>query len=225
MIIRTFYNDQQISVPNGLTTLEEFRKWIYSDGYPEHALVSYIHGDVEVDMSPEKAESHNQVKSAVNNVLGPLVERLDSGRYYPDGLWLTSDLAGLSTEPDGTFATWETLTTRRAYIAPSNDEVRGGIEMRGTPDWVMEVVSDSSVRKDSVLLLDAYYAAGIREYWLIDARHGELAFTVYTRALGGFDSVSPVDGWSRSTVFEREFRFTKSKDRLGGVRFGLECRD
>jgi Uma2 family endonuclease len=42
---------------------------------------------------------------------------------------------------------------------------RGGYtEIQGSPDMVLEVVSDSNVHKDYELLRRAYWEAGIREY-------------------------------------------------------------
>jgi Uma2 family endonuclease len=59
--------------------------------------------------------------------------------------------------------------------------VQGGgdyIEILGSPDLVVEIVSDSSVRKDTTLLRDAYWKAGVREYWLFDARGAEIRFDI-----------------------------------------------
>lgn len=43
---------------------------------------------------------------------------------------------------------------------------RWGID--GAPDFVLEVISDSSKRKDCILKLQKYACAGVREYWIID---------------------------------------------------------
>lgn len=47
----------------------------------------------------------------------------------------------------------------------------------GAPDWVMEVLSPSSVVMDCRRKLEAYRSAGVREYWIIDPR-GETV-TIY----------------------------------------------
>jgi hypothetical protein len=50
-------------------------------------------------MSPEKFDTHNQVKAEVNGVLQQLMKQLDLGKYCPDGLWITSAIeaaAGLT---------------------------------------------------------------------------------------------------------------------------------
>ncbi len=38
----------------------------------------------------------------------------------------------------------------------------------GAPDWVLEVVSPSSKKRDYILKLQKYQNAGVREYWIID---------------------------------------------------------
>ena len=43
---------------------------------------------------------------------------------------------------------------------------------------VLEVVSDGSVRKDTVVLRRAYWEAGVREYWLVDARRDPPSFDI-----------------------------------------------
>ena len=38
----------------------------------------------------------------------------------------------------------------------------------GAPDFVAEVLSESTRKKDLVLKLNKYMTAGVREYWLVD---------------------------------------------------------
>lgn len=38
----------------------------------------------------------------------------------------------------------------------------------GAPDFVLEIVSPSSVKMDYVKKLDKYADAGVREYWIVD---------------------------------------------------------
>ena len=45
----------------------------------------------------------------------------------------------------------------------------------------------------------AYFAAGIEEYWLVDARRADLLFQIHARGTGAFEPVSPDgDGWQPS---------------------------
>jgi Uma2 family endonuclease len=49
------------------------------------------------------------------------------------------------------------------------------------PDLIVEIVSDTSVRKDTERLPVSYFAAGVGEFWLIDARRDPLEFLIHRR--------------------------------------------
>ena len=38
----------------------------------------------------------------------------------------------------------------------------------GAPDFIIEILSNSTKKKDSVIKLNKYLNAGVREYWMID---------------------------------------------------------
>lgn len=40
----------------------------------------------------------------------------------------------------------------------------------GAPDWVIEIVSESSRRMDYMIKLFKYRMAGVREYWIVDSK-------------------------------------------------------
>lgn len=63
-------------------------------------------------------------------------------------------------------------------------------EIEGAADLVVECVSDSSVTKDSRVLLDLYHRARVREYWLIDARPAGAVVAVHQWAAGGYARMS-----------------------------------
>ena len=50
----------------------------------------------------------------------------------------------------------------------------------------MEIVSDSSVVKDTRQLRQAYARAGVHEYWLVDARGEDLLFEILSNTGGEF---------------------------------------
>jgi len=50
----------------------------------------------------------------------------------------------------------------------------------------------------------AYYQAGVREYWLIDARGKELSFELLRRGDAAFETTpADADGYQRSEVLRR----------------------
>ena len=80
------------------------------------------------------------------------------------------------------------------------------VELKGTPDLVVEIVSDDSFAKDTRRLPRPYFRAGIPEFWLIDARGERLRFEIHRRGKKGFEPVSPGPlGEQRSLVLRGRF--------------------
>lgn len=102
-----------IEVPRDAGTLDGFRRWARSDQFPQRGRVTSIDGELTIEMSPERYESHMAVKEAISRVLGGIVDSTDLGRFYSDGAWITNEAAGVSNEPDASFASWETLESGR----------------------------------------------------------------------------------------------------------------
>ena len=213
-----------IHVPASAATFAGFRAWATSDEFPESLRASFISQELVIDMSPEELESHNKVKSEVSAVVATLIKRLDTGEFYGDGTLVTNEAAELSTEPDATFVAWESFEANKVRLVERKDRPDQFIELVGTPDWVLEVVSRSSVKKDTELLLDAYHRAGIPEYWIIDAPFDEVSFQILRRRRDRYVVIKPSDGWYRSAVFHQSFRLRRRKNRLGRWAYTLEAK-
>ena len=56
--------------------------------------------------------------------------------------------------------------------------------VRVRPDWVCEIVSPTSARRDRVRKMNVYHAAGVPHYWLIDPQDETL--TVYRWTAEGY---------------------------------------
>src|SRR5205823_9972930 len=137
------------------------------DAFPETGQLSFLKGDVWVDMSKEQVFDHNQVKTEFTRILAGLVWEIQTDHYFADGVFVSNEDADVSNQPDGTFVS--TASFQQGLVRVVEGRTRGHVELEGTPDMVLEVVSDSSVEKDTVILRQAYAEAGIREYWLVDA--------------------------------------------------------
>jgi Uma2 family endonuclease len=127
----------------------------------------------------------------------------------------------LSTEPDGTFVSFESLRRGRIELV---EGAEGFIELEGTPDMVLEVVSASSVEKDTVVLRELYWQAGVPEYWLVDARGERLQFDILRRRPDGYVETRTQAGWLKSAVFGKSFRLSSSLDELGHPEYTLSVR-
>ena len=163
----------RVRVPATTLRHSGFREWIKSSEFPEGVRATYASGQVFVEMSPEATETHNKVKLAISTDLLQLVRSERLGEAYADGTLLTHVGAAISTEPDFLFATWEAFESGRLRLIEKANRHDDYIELEGTPDLVVEIVSDSSQTKDLVTLRAHYHAAGVPEYWLVDpdARH------------------------------------------------------
>jgi Uma2 family endonuclease len=150
-----------------------------------------------------------------------LLQEARIGRFFHDRVLVTNIGAGLSTEPDGTFVSFDALKTRRVRRVRGAE---GYIELVGSVDMTLEVVSASSVHKDTVVLRDLYWEAGVKEYWLIDARRGGLSFEVLRRAKRGYIATRSRAGWVDSSVFGRAFKLTRKLDEIGDPEYRLAVR-
>jgi Uma2 family endonuclease len=209
----------QIRVPTHFPDLASFRRWCMSPDYPEHGDVFWIDGDIWVSDEMEDFSTHNAVKTEVLIVLGQLVKAKKLGIMFSDGMRLVHPRASLSVEPDAMFASFETVRAKRIRLKPNKKNRI--LEAVGSPDMVLEVTSDSSVPKDN-RLEQKYFAAGVIEYWRIDARGEELKFDILRRATAGFVPTLAEHGYLRSTVFGRYFGLTVEVGALGIPEFVLD---
>jgi Uma2 family endonuclease len=218
------YLDRQIVVPPSAHTLAGFRAWATSPDFPDRGRISFIDHEIIIDMSPEEIETHNKVKTEVGFVLANLNKRLKLGEFYSDRSLVTNVEANVSNEPDAAFALWETLEQQRLRLVPKDGKEDKYMELEGTPDWVLEIVSDSSVRKDTRRLRERYHRAGIPEYWLIDARRDNLDFQLLVRGETDYTAAAGRGGWQASPVFRRRFRLVRQRGRMDLWEYTLQVK-
>jgi Uma2 family endonuclease len=212
-----------LRIPPSAFTINGFREWVKSDELPEHMRVTFVSGEITLDMSQEELETHNKVKTEVMRVLGNLDPEADVGTLYTDGVLISDEGAEVSNNPDGVYVSWDCLDAGRVRLVARKGKEGQYLEIEGAPDWVMEIVSNSSVKKDTKDLRKAYHKAGIREYWLIDARGEEIDFQLLVWRKRGYAAAPKTGGWQHSPVFGRSFRLTRTKHRRGGWLYRLEA--
>jgi Uma2 family endonuclease len=210
-----------IDVPDWVRDLNSFRKWRHSGVLPDEFPVHFISGRVWVDTEVEEVFSHTRVKQSLNYFLDGYIRQNKLGVYYPDGVLLTNDDAELGVEPDAMFVA-------RSQFENGRVEFRAGrkakaTEMVAAPDLVVEIVSPSSVKKDTIFLKQAYHAAKIPEYWLIDGRGDRVRFDIHIWAEDGYIVAEPDGGWKHSEVFQKEFRLVRVQE-FGMIDYTLEIR-
>jgi Uma2 family endonuclease len=211
--------EQDVRIPGWVRDLTSFRRWAKSDDFPERGWYAHLNGELWVDPSMERL-AHNQIKAEIGLVLGALVKRSGTGRFVGDRMLLTNTEADLSTEPDAMFLSYDALRAGRVRLAEGEDS----LEVEGSPDVVVEVVSPTSRHKDTVVLRELYWRAGVREYWLADPRRQDLVFDILKHGSKGFTTVRKQGGWARSAVFGKSFRLSRTTDPVGLAAYTLAVR-
>jgi len=209
----------KISIPAWVVDLGSFRRWACSDEFPEAGGISFLDGEIWADLEMEQLFSHNRVKTEIGFRLSGLLHETGTGQYVSDRMLLTNDAANLSTEPDGLYFHWSTVKSGQLNLIEGPD--KGCVELQGAPDMVLEIVSRTTVRKDTVVLRDLYWSAGILEYWLIDARGPEPSFEILLHGPAGYEAAEATDAGVFSKVFGRSFRLGQKTDPLGNPEFIL----
>ncbi len=217
--------EERVEIPY-FHSLAEFRGWTLSDDFPERGRIDYIGGRIEVDMSPENLFFHGSIKTEVVRILGNIVRSAGGGYLFSDRTRVSAPDADLSAEPDVVYLSAETIDSGRVRLVPSaGGEPDSYVELEGAPDLVVEIVSDSSVAKDTQRLPLSYWQAGVTEYWVVDVRGERLSFQIYSR---GATSYGPVaadhEGFQRSAVFDRQFRLDRRRNTRGRLVFDLQSR-
>ena len=217
--------DFALHIPATVRDLDSFRDWAHADDFPERGTISFLRGEIIIDMSPQEFETHLKVSGAIFADLYQLVSQEDLGELFPDGAMIVNEQADVSNEPDMTFCRWETLRSGRASYRLADDDEERVVEIVGSPDLVLEVVSRSSVTKDTKQLPVCYFDAGIEEYWIVDARGKQIEFQILVRGKKRYRKMpTDRDGFVASKVFSRRCRLRRDSNPVGRYRYRLETK-
>jgi Uma2 family endonuclease len=210
---------EQVRIPAWVVDQNSFRRWACCDDYPRQGWFSHLNGELWVDWSMERL-SHNQIKTIIAAVLTMLVKTSRLGRFLSDRMLLTNLDAFLSTEPDGMYISYEALKSGRAELQEGDDSM----EVLGSPNMALEVVSKSSVKKDTEILRDLYWQAGIDEYWLVDSRSEEPTLEILRHTSRKYVTTKSQSGWVKSAVFGKSFKLTRESNSQGLSEYNLLVR-
>ncbi len=208
-----------LHIPRDAYTLKGFRRWVLSDEFPEKQPVLFLNGEIYLYLPKEEVFTHAAVKTPVAVELGGLFDELDLGDFYINGVLVTNVQANLSGNPDMVGILWKSLESGKVrYVTNVKDRT---VEIEGSPDWLLEIVSDSSVKKDLLDLRAAYHKARVREYWIIDARGEEIEFQILHWRKAGYVPAPTEQGWHISRIFGGLFKITRKRHRRGDWRYTL----
>jgi Uma2 family endonuclease len=214
---------EQVVIPARVKDYESFHRWMHSATFPDEGKICFINGNVWVDLSREEFSSHNAVRSELGRVLGNLMKQTKFGRFIPEGMRYGHLETELSTEPDGMIVPYEALREDRVWLAGGEKGLQ--TELVGSPEIVIEIVSESSEVKDTEWTMSAYFDAAVEEYWVIDARdEDDIQFDIFKRGKKEFAATRKSGGWVKSAVLGKSFRLTQSEGGDGNPEFALEVR-
>jgi len=214
--------EDQVEIPM-LPDLAAFRRWALCDQFPVNGRIDFIAGQIEVDMSPEGLFSHGTPKIELVRVLANRIRQTGAGELFADRTRVSCPAADVSVEPDIVFVSDEAFENGRVrLVAKSSGQEDRYVEMEGVPDLIVEIVSESSVRKDTQRLLTAYWKAGVLEYWLLDARTEDLMFRMQQLGESAYKAAATDDdGFQYSGVLKCWYRFERTRNQYGRLRYTL----
>lgn len=226
----TIIFEDRITIPDWVRDQASFRAWATSEEFPAQGRFAFLQGQLWVELSPEEIFTHNLVKAQFTSVFTALVRRRSRGYFLADGMLYRHAVAGLSTVADGLFVSFERIESGEVTLV---QKPGGFLEVEGAADLALEIVSPTSVRKDTMVLKELYFQAGVREYWLVDARASRrrgteippaARFDLFRRTSEGYVRADASDEWQRSEALDASFRLVSGSDRLGHPQFTLETR-
>lgn len=208
---------EKVAIPLSIQSLRDFRDWSRSADFPVSGRIDYLGGNIEVDISPENLFYHGTPKGEVFASILRHARRHQLGHVFVDAMRVVYEPAELSAEPDVVLVTQDAIDTNRVRLVEGrSDREDDYVEIEGAVDLVVEIVSDGSVAKDTQRLPVSYYQAGVREYWLLDARGKEVSFEILRRGHTSFEPTPHAeDGTVESKVLGCRCQLTRYHG-LGG---------
>jgi len=93
----------------------------------------------------------------------------------------------------------KTMVQPDVIVVCDRDKVIGRC-VYGAPDFIIEILSPSTRKKDMVTKLNKYMNAGVKEYWMIDPKKKTVLVYDFTHdnypMICGFDTKVPVNIWN-----------------------------
>ena len=215
--------EERLRIPSEVHRLAPFRLWSAGEDFPEEGRIDFLAGDVEVDMSPEALHTHGTVKTEVAARLQLLVADPGRGEVLVDRARVVSSVANLSVEPDIVVVLGESLAAGRVRFVPAAKDPTRSKEIEGAPDLIVEIVSDSSEKKDTARLPRLYAKAGVPEFWTIDARGPKVRFSIDCLAGALYRRQDlGADGWVHSSLLDLRCRLSRERTAWGSWRYRFE---
>lgn len=215
-----------IEVPANAQTYDGFLEWATSEEFPKRGRIDFIGGRLFIDMAAEEIHSHGTLKAALVVAIGGFIRSNGLGKIFTDRSRYGSRDAESGTEPDILFCAYDGIRSGRVRFVESKDNEGRCMVIEGSADLVVEIVSQSSVAKDTRELRERYLAAGVTEYWILDARGMRMTFDLLVRGDGDWRKTTPDEtGFLRSEVLGRRIRVDRMTDAVGLPDYDVQIRE
>ena len=120
--------------------------------YPEGPMVELYNG--ELFMPPSPNTKHQQISFNLTLLIGKYLENKNIGKLF--------------TAPfDIVLSEKNVFAPDLVYVTSENNHIITEKNISGTPDWIIEIISDNRTN-DLVVKKEIYEKFGVKEYWIID---------------------------------------------------------
>jgi len=135
-----------------------FKEATYYDLFdlPDHLVGEILNGQLETH--PRPAPKHALAASSLGD---ELLSPFQKGRGGPGGWWIID-------EPECHVEAEIFVPDLAGWRRESMPQLPETAWFDTTPDWVCEIISPASIRRDRVTKMAIYARLGIGHYWLID---------------------------------------------------------
>jgi Uma2 family endonuclease len=128
---------------------EDFLLFPEDDGH-RHELI-----DGEHFMTPAPNLRHQQISGNLHIALGTHLREHRVGRVF-------------AAPTDVVLSNHDVVEPDLVYVSNARAEILTKANVRGAPDLVVEILSDSTRKRDETLKLRGYEKFGVDEYWIVD---------------------------------------------------------
>jgi Uma2 family endonuclease len=149
------------SLPKLLVTMENFSKSetqeriAFREKITENDKAEFING--KIVMHSPASDGHNESVLHVATLSNVFVNIHNLGKVRAEKALV--ELTRNDYEPDIAF-----------WSKPKSDTIESNQNIYPAPDWIVEVLSKGSIKRDRVTKFEDYAAHGITEYWIVDTK-------------------------------------------------------
>ncbi len=142
--------------------IPEKERWTYADYAaftpPDSSEYEVIRGELTVAPSPKP--KHQWVSGALFSLIRAFVMQHDLGQVFCAPLDVVLDAEGSVPE--------NVVQPDLLFIPKARLDIVTDVNVQGAPDLMIEILSDSSHRRDRVQKMNLYGEFSVNHYWIVD---------------------------------------------------------